>query len=194
MACQYNGTNIVPTCEDIKKAIGGLAVRVWALPVIKCSFDWESVRDAVTREVEALPLVDPLAADQLIAIESVKNGIEALYTNDVVEATSTVTYPQQVTIKMITESALLRELTEKLNRISFVLVVERLNRTFEVFGASNGLSITASDGKNIGFRATGQDVSDTAIYSSPSEQSKPFVFSVGTYATTKAYLEGLTIA
>ena len=192
MACILD-KNISQTCDDLKSAIGGFVPILRLVPISLLTGDWEAVRDATTREVDELPLIDPAATEVIIKVATVKEGLEPVFTPNLIDGSNVITYTHRLTAKILAENARTLEKIEVLNRGTYVAILEGINKKFYVIGQNNGLSAISSDGMNRGFKGNAQDVSYTGVLTSDTENSLQYIFNVGTYATTKAYLEERSI-
>lgn len=119
--------------------------------------------------------------------EFVGQKLAHTYTSTIEKNTGgSVNYPQTVVLKLFDPTPADRDVIEIMTASDLVVIVETNNRTFEIFGAENGLTVSEST-KESGAEANAD--TSRSITLTGNERELPRVFLDTDYATSLTTLE-----
>lgn len=168
-------------CDDLRR-VGGVNKRFFLFNTSDTSYT-----------VDGSGYVNSLAFSSvyggLYEFEGKKKSHSGGYTL-VTQAGGNTFFQHDVIVKLISTTPADDEVIEELAVANVGIILETNNKEFVVYGADNGLDMTAGT-QNSGQEAA-SDITDTLTFTGE-ERKKPRRFLVTDYATTLAYLEARVI-
>ncbi len=182
MACGIT-SGVGVDCNSLSR-IGGLNKRVFAfniddLDTPAYTFDASGNIDSVN-----------FATGGLYEFRSRKNAHTAGYTANTSGDGGNKYFQHDVILKLFSDSAEDDEVIKQLLVADVGLIVETRNKEFKVYGAFDGMDMTAGT-QNSG-QVDGSDISDTLTFMG-GENAPPNRIFLTDYDTTLAYLQGLVV-